>query len=227
MAEVIEEPHLRNRVHVFQDRFQAGKMLAEKMIEYEGADDAVVLAIPAGGVAVAYALAERLRLPLDVVVTRKLHVPWNPEAGFGAVSWDGQVFLNEPLVRDLALTEDDVGLCVAEELAVIRRRLQVFRGDRPFPDLRGKTAVIVDDGLASGYSMLTTLRALKPSGVQEMVVGVPTAPMSAIQLIGPHADRIICLNIRTGYIFAVADAYRHWYDLTDAEVVGILRKAEI
>ena len=224
MAEVTEEPSLRNRIQVFQDRRHAGLILAEKMTEYSEADDTIVLAIPAGGVAVAHPLAQRLRLPLDVAVTRKLHVPWDPEAGFGAVSWDGQVFLNEPLAREIALTHEEVQRSVAEETAAIRRRLQLFRGDKPPPDLRGKTAIIVDDGLASGYSMLTTLKALKPHGVRETVVAVPTAPARSIQLIRPHADRIICLNVRTGRFFAVADAYRHWYDLTDEEVVGILRR---
>ncbi len=225
MAEIVDEPGLRNRVHIFDDRFHAGELLAEKLRGYEGREDAYILAIPAGGVQLAYIVAERLGLPLDVVVTRKLHIPWNREAGFGAVSWDGFVLLNEPLVSALGLTERDVDRCVEEEKEAIRRRLEKFRGDRPFPDLRGRTAIVVDDGLASGFSMLVTLRALEQRGVGEKVVAVPTAPESAISLIRPHADSIVCLNIRTGPIFAVADAYRVWYDLGDEDVLNILRRA--
>jgi len=227
MAEIVEELGLRNRVHVFDDRFHAGELLAEKLREYEKRGDVYVLTIPAGGVQVAYVVAERLELPLDVVVTRKLHIPWNREAGFGAVSWDGVILLNEPLVSALGLTKKDVDRCVAEEKEVIRRRLKTFRGDRPFPDLRDKIAIVVDDGLASGFSMLTTLKTLKQKGVREMIVAVPTAPESAINLIRSHADRIFCLNIRTGLVFAVAGAYKVWYDLEDEDVLDILRKGKL
>ncbi|MCW4036692.1 MAG: phosphoribosyltransferase family protein [Candidatus Bathyarchaeota archaeon] len=224
MAEIIDEPGLRNRLYVFEDRFQAGELLVGKLEEYRGDEDAYVLAIPAGGVQVAVKVAKGLGVPLDVVVTRKLHIPWNREAGFGAVSWDGLIFLNERLVAALRLTREEIDRCVAEERQAIDRRLVAFRGDRPFPDLKDKTAIVVDDGLASGFSMMTTLRALRRKGVREAVVAVPTAPVSALNLVKPHASRIICLNIRSGPIFAVADAYKVWYDLTDGEVVDVLEK---
>lgn len=225
MNEVVDEPRLRNRIRVFDDRFHAGELLAEKLRDYEGKKDACVLAIPAGGVQVGYVVARRLGIPLDVVVTRKLHIPWNKEAGFGAISWDGLMFLNEPLVAGLGLTEEDIDRCVEEEKEVISRRLKMYRGDRPFPDLKDKIAIVVDDGLASGFSMLTTLRALKRKGVRGRVVAVPTAPDSAIKLIRPDADKIICLNIRSGPFFAVAHAYKVWYDLTDEDVVDILKNS--
>ena len=225
MTEVVDEPIFRNRNHVFNDRLHAGELLAETLEDYRGKKDAYVLAIPAGGVQVASVVAKKLKIPLDLVVTRKIHVPWNKEAGFGAISWDGIVFLNEPLVASLGLTKKDIDRCVAEEKEIIMRRLKMFRGNRPFPDLKNKTAIIVDDGLASGFSMLTTVKAIERRGVKEMVVAVPTAPISAIKLIGPHADKIVCLNIRSGPFFAVADAYKVWYDLEDEDVMGILKLA--
>jgi len=222
MAEIVDEPIFRNRIHVFDDRFHAGELLVKKLEEYEGKKDAYVLAIPAGGVQVAFIVAKRLRISLDLAITRKLHVPWNKEVGFGAVSWDGTMFLNEPLIASLGLTRDDIDLCVVEEKEVIRRRMKKFRGDKPFPNLKDKTAIIVDDGLASGFSMLTTLKTIGRMDAKEKIVAVPTAPISTIDLIRPYADKVVCLNIRSGPVFAVADAYKEWYDLEDEDVIDIL-----
>ena len=227
MAEIVDEPIFRNRIHVFDDRLHVGELLAKKLEEYKGKEDAYVLAIPAGGVQVAFVVAKRLMIPLDLAVTRKLHVPWNREVGFGAVSWDGTMFLNEPLIASLGLTRDDIDRCVAEEKEVIRRRLQKFRGDKPFPNLKDKTTIIVDDGLASGFSMLTTLKTIEQMGAKEVIVAVPTAPISAINLIRPYADKVVCLNIRSGPMFAVADAYTKWYDLEDEDVMDFLRLTKL
>jgi predicted phosphoribosyltransferase len=224
MAEVVEEPSFRDRAYIFSDRFHAGELLVEKLKEYGGREGAYVLAIPAGGVQVAFPLVKRLRLPLDLAVTRKLHVPWNREAGFGALTWSGSIFLNEPLVSALGLTKEEIDRVVAEERDAILRRLKLFRGDKPFPDLREKVVIIVDDGLASGFSMLATAKAIEERGAKEIVVAVPTASLSAIDLLKPHVDKIVCLNIRTGPVFAVADAYREWYDLEDEDVMEILNK---
>lgn len=225
MAAVVDEPAFRNRVHVFDDRGHAGALLADKLGAYREARGTYVLAIPAGGVPVAVVVSQRLGLPLDLAVTRKLHVPWNREAGFGAVSWDGGVFLNEALVASLGLTEAAVARCVAEEQRVVERRLRVFRGGRPFPELRGKRVIVVDDGLASGFSMLATVKAVAKRGVWEVVVAVPTAPVSAVELIQPHVDRVVCLNVRSGPFFAVASAYKVWSDVGDGEVMEVLRRA--
>jgi predicted phosphoribosyltransferase len=224
LAEIVDDPELRNKIHVFKDRFHAGDLLTDKLVEFRGREDVLVLAIPAGGVQVASRIAERLKLPLDVLVTRKLHIPWNREAGFGAVTWDGFTLFNEPLVASLGLTDDEIREVVAYERAEIERRLRLFRGERPLPELNGKSLIVVDDGLASGFSMLATLRSLRSKEARKIIVAVPTAPISAIELIKPHADVIVCLNIRSGPVFAVADAYRYWYDLTDEEVVDLLKK---
>lgn len=164
---------------------------------------------------------------MDVVVTRKIHIPWNREAGFGAVSWDGTVFFNEPLIAALGLSKEDIDLCVTEEKEVIRKRLKKFRGDKPFPDLKDKTAIIIDDGLASSFSLLTTVKTIKHMEVKAIVVAVPTAPNSAIELIRPHVNRIVCLNIRSGQFFTVADAYKVWYDLENKDVMRLLKQIGI
>jgi putative phosphoribosyl transferase len=224
MADIIDEPALRNKVRVFDDRFHAGELLANKLENYRGRDDAYILAIPAGGVQVAFVVARRLGIPLDVAVTRKLHVPWDIEVGFGALSWNGDLFINELLVSQLGLTREEVDRCISIEKEAVRKRLEKFRGERPFPDLKGKAIIVVDDGLASGFSMLATLAATKRRQAKERIVAVPTGSYSAAKLVGSHADMVICLNLRSGPFYAVADAYKLWYDLGDEDVLKLLHQ---
>lgn len=226
MAEIVENPTLRNRIHVFDDRSHAGELLAERLKQYKGREEAIVLAIPAGGVPVALQVSKKLNISWDLAVTRKLHIPWNREAGFGAISWDGIIVLNESLVTSLGLTREEIARCVEEEKADIQKRLKEFRGNKPFPDLKGKVVIIVDDGLASGFSMLVTVKTIKRK-VEEVVVAVPTAPVSAIELIRPHVDRVVCLNMRSGPFFAVAEAYKVWYDLVNEDVIDILKCSKL
>jgi putative phosphoribosyl transferase len=224
MVEILEEPTFRNRIHVFDDRFHAGQLLSKKLLEYKDKEDVYLIAIPAGGVPTAYIISKTLNIPLDIAIIRKLHIPWNKEAGFGAISWNCIMFLNEPLIASLRLTKEDIEQCVTEEKVIIKKRLKKFRGDKPFPELEGKRVIIVDDGLASGFSMLTTVKSIKQKSVKEVVVAVPTAPISAINLIKNQVDKIVCLNIRLGSFFAVADAYKVWYDLEDEDVIEILNR---
>lgn len=224
LSNLIEEPQLRNKTHVFTDRTHAGTLLAAKLKSVTGTDS-ILLAIPAGGVPVAAAIATQVRIPLEVAVVRKLHIPWNREAGFGALSWDGTVLFNQPLLSLLGLAREEVEQCITEERAELERRIQLFRKGKPFPDLRRKQVVVVDDGLASGFSMLVALRAAKLQRPRELIVAVPTASLSALRLVSSEADWITCLNVREGRAFAVADAYRRWYDLSPGEVVAILEAA--
>lgn len=221
MAEVVENPRLRDKIHVFSDRLDAGKLLAELLQEYKDRKDVVILAIPAGGVPIATEISKKLNLSWDLAVTRKLHVPWNKEAGFGAVSWDGSVILNRPLVASLGLSNVDINRCVEEEKAIIQNRLNKFRGNIPFPTVEDKIIIVVDDGLASGFSMLVTVKTLTGKA-RNLVVAVPTAPVSAIKLISSDVNKIVCLNVRSGPFFAVASAYKLWYDLTDEDVLKFL-----
>lgn len=225
MGKISEDPKLRDQVSVFRGRYHAGEVLAEKLEKFMGSE-AWVLAIPAGGVPVGVILSEKLGLRFDLILVRKIHIPWNPEAGFGALAWDGSVFYNEPLLRTLGLTEEEVERCIEAERAAIVERMRLFRGDRPFPNLRGKTAILVDDGMASGFSMLAAVKSMRRRNPGEVVVAVPTGSEGAVQLVGPRADELICLNIRSGPTFAVADAYEAWHDLEDKDVVKILEQAQ-
>ena len=224
-AKIIEAKSLRSKRHVFQNRYHAGKLLADKLQEHKG-KGVMVLAIPSGGVPVGYAVSERLDAPLDLMVVRKITIPWNPEAGFGAVTPDGTVVLNQPLVERLGLSKEEIERCASQTLRDLNRRRLRFRGDKPFPDLKGKTVILVDDGLASGYTMLAAILSTKKHEPKRLIVAVPTAPPPSIERISQYVDEIVCLNIRDELFFAVADAYITWYDLEEEEVMEYLNKAQ-
>jgi len=223
-GEIIEEPSYRERMFIFKDRFHAGRLLAEKLRKYAYRDDVLLLAVPAGGVPVGCVVTKELGVPMDVIIARKIQVPWNTEAGFGAVTWNGETVINESLASRLGLTQDQIEESVAKTRRIIQERLRKFRGDRPMSDLESKLVILVDDGLASGFTMLAAARSVRRKNPEKVVVAVPTASLGAIDLLSAEVDEIVCLNIRSGPIFAVADAYKDWYDLTDEEVIEILRE---
>ena len=225
-AKIIEEPTYRERTFVFRDRLHAGRLLAERLQEYAGKRNVILLALPAGGVPVGYMVTKELCIPMDIMVVRKVQIPWNTEAGFGALTWDGETVLNEPLVRHLRLTRGIIEESISNTERIIQERLRKFRGDRPMPDLESKVVILVDDGLASGFTMLAAARSASKKKPEKIVVAAPTGSMGAIELLAPEVDEIVCLNIRSGPVFAVADAYENWYDLTDEEVMEILKEYE-
>lgn len=208
-------------VELFRDRSDAGRRLAERLIEFEDSR-AVVLAIPRGGVPVGYEIAKRLHAEFDVIVPRKIPIPWNPEAGFGAVTADGTIVLNDAMVRSLGLTSAEIEQAAEDVRREIVRRTQVYRGDRPPPDVENRPVILVDDGLASGYTMLAAIESLKKSSPSAVIVAVPVASSAAARLISAAADRLIALIVSHRLPFAVADYYLEWRDLTDEEVCAYL-----
>jgi len=225
-AKLIEEPAFRERSFVFRDREHAGRLLAKKLRDYSDQSKVILLALPAGGVPVGYEIARNLHLLMDVAVVRKIQIPWNPEAGFGAITWDGEMVLNEPLVKQLNLTKKDVEESISKTKQNIQNRLRKFRGDKLIPILKDKVAIVVDDGLASGFTMLAAAKSIRKQAPAKIIAAVPTGSMGAIKLLSSEVDEIVCLNVRAGPSFAVAEAYQVWYDLTDEEVIKILEKAE-
>ena len=218
---VIDLPELRDREGVFKDRADAGRLLAELMAPLPGSG-ALVLAIPAGGVPVAVPLARELGLELDVAVVSKITLPWNTEAGYGAVAFDGTVRINEPLRESVGLSDADVQRGIAATREKVARRVRELRGDRPLPEVTGRSVILCDDGLASGFTMMTAAHAVRAAGAQAVIVAVPTAHDDAIRRISGDVDCVYCCNVRGGYRFAVASAYRHWRDVTLAEARGLL-----
>jgi len=221
MQRIIEDSSLRDKLYVFKDRKEAGMLLAQRLLGYKGTDG-IVLGIPSGGVPVAAEIAKAIVLPLDLIIMRKVQIPYNPEAGFGAVGPDSKVLLNEELLRSLDLSEKEVEQQIQMTMNIIKRRNGLFRKGLPFPSVKNRVVIIVDDGLASGYTMLSAIDFVKRHEPQKLVVAVPTGSERTVDFILPNVDELICLNVRSGLSFAVADAYENWYDLEDDEVISIL-----
>ena len=153
MGKLVFNDNFKERVHVFKDRFHAGELLAEMLERNLSLGDAILLAIPAGGIPVGYEISCKLNIQMDIVLVRKLQIPWDPEAGFGAISSDGEIVLNERLVERLGLSEEVIEEVAEKTLRIVRDRSEKFRRVKPMLEIRGKTAILVDDGLASGYTL--------------------------------------------------------------------------
>jgi len=224
MGDLFEDRVLRNRTHLFKDRIDAGRLLGERISPFV-TPDSLVLAIPAGGIPVALEVARELKVPLDLMIVRKIQIPGNTEAGFGAVGPDGEVIVNEDLLSRLRLSKEEIKKQVERTRKGVEARIRQFRGTRPFPGVSGRTVILVDDGLASGFTMGEAVRFLRRKQAGKVLVGVPTAPQGTIDWLLPLVDEIHCLNVRTSYPFAVAEAYEDWYNLTDSEALGLLKEA--
>lgn len=205
---------------VYADRHDAGKQLAEHLLRFKR--NAIVMAIPRGGVPVGYEIAKRLDVPLDVIVPRKLPIPSEPEAGFGAVAPDGTVVLNEHLMAYLGLSTKEIEEIVVQVLNEVRRRVKEYRGDRPLPNLKGKNVIVVDDGLASGYTMIAAVRAIRSEHPKRIIVAVPCSPETSVERLEKEADEVISLAVQEFGPFAVASFYEEFPDLSDEEVKGLL-----
>jgi predicted phosphoribosyltransferase len=209
---------------IFADRADAGRALATALESRRGAADTVVLGLPRGGVPVAYEVAAALGLPLDVLVVRKLGLPWQPELAMGAIASGGALVLNDEVVRYLGGRDDAFEIVRAREQAELERRERDYRGDRPPLDMRNRTGILVDDGLATGATMEAAVRSLQALGASRVVVAVPVASPEARDRIAAVADEVVCLA--TPMLFsAVGQWYRDFGQTSDDEVRDLLSRA--
>jgi len=204
----------------FRDRREAGRALAAAVKARQPADP-LVLAIPRGGVPVGCELAKALHAPFDLIVPRKLPIPYNPEAGFGAVTPDGTVVLNGPLVRELGLSKREIDNIVMAVMDEVQRRVKAYRPGPPL-DPKGRTVIITDDGLASGYTMIAAVRDVKKKGPKKVIVAVPCSPRSSVERLEQEADEVVSLYVQEYGSFAVASYYDEFPDLSDGEVLALL-----
>lgn len=207
---------------IFKNRREAGQRLAKKLEKYKG-KNTVVLAIPNGGVPVGFEIAKKLGTRFDVIVVRKIQLPWDTEAGFGACSSKGCVVLNNEMVSTFSLTATEIQNQKKKTIEKIKAREKKYYRGRKFPKIKGKNVILVDDGLASGYTMIVACRVLRKKKPKKIIVAIPCASSEAYDRVRHDTDEIISLNIKTTYPFAVADFYKHWYDVSDEEVLGYLK----
>ena len=212
-------------IEPFENRQEAGRLLASALSDHKGTD-CIVLAIPRGGVVVGYEVALGLDLAMDVVVPRKIGAPEQPELAIGAVaSWgDHEQILDEQSVRYLGVTEDYIEQEVRAQLDEVNRRLLAYRGTPDPPDVAGRTVILVDDGIATGYTTRAAALALRRLGASRIVLAVPVAPPDALEAIESYVDSAVCLRTPSPFM-AVGYWYRDFSQVSDAEVVMLLREA--
>ena len=206
---------------VFSDRREAGRVLADMLYEYRDHADVLVLGLPRGGVPVAWEVAAALHAPLDVFVVRKLGAPRWEELALGALSSGGGVVLNDEVVHSLRISDQQLQQVIDRETAELARREAAYRGERPPVELAGKTVILVDDGIATGASMLAAVQAVRSAGPAHIVVAVPVAPPSAQKQLTGVADDVVCVTVPASFM-AVGEYYRDFSQTTDEEVRKLL-----
>ncbi|MEM2237698.1 MAG: phosphoribosyltransferase [Candidatus Caldarchaeum sp.] len=208
---------------LFHDRVDAGRRLA-KQLRKKIQGDCVVLAIPRGGVVVGYEVAKELNCPLDVVISRKVGAPGQPELAVGAVAEDGTVFVDEEIASIVGVSKEYVQRKALEEDREVRRRAEAYRGGRAMPELKGKTVILVDDGLATGLTMKAAVHMARNSGAEKVIVAVPVSPPETLEKLKKLADDIVCLETPIEF-YAIGQFYESFEQLSDEEVKEILRKS--
>ena len=207
----------------FRNRTDAGRQLAEKLAAYAHRPGVLVLALPRGGAPVGFEVARKLGAPLDVFLVRKLGVPGYEELAMGAVATGGVRVLNDEIVRGLGISEHEIDAAAARELQELARRQRLYRGDRPLPDIAGRTVILVDDGLATGATMRAAIAAVRQQQPARIVVAVPTASPDTCEALKAEADDVVCAMTPEPFL-----AVGHWYEdftqTTDDEVRELLAR---
>jgi len=208
----------------FANRTEAGRLLAEKLVNYAGRADVIVLGLPRGGVPVAFEVAQRLGAPLDVFIARKLGVPGFEELAAGAIASGGVRVLNEDVMRSIPHADEAIDAVTIRETAELERREQIYREGRPPPELRDRIVILVDDGLATGATMRAAVKALRERGAARIVVAVPVGPPDTCHALEERADETICLSTPE-FFQAVGQYYEDFSQTSDEDVRELLGQA--
>jgi len=209
---------------LFKDRRDAGKQLAQELSAYAGRSDVIVLALPRGGVPVAYEVARALNAPLDIFIVRKLGLPGHEELAIGAIASGGIRVLNHDIVQALKIPQTMIDTVTRQELQELERRERAYRGDRPPPEVRGRTVILIDDGLATGASMRAAVAALRAQNPARIVVAVPTAAPETCAAFESEVDEIVCAMTPEPF-YGVGRWYEDFSQTTDEEVRALLEEA--
>ena len=206
----------------FANRVEAGKRLASALKDV-AFQNGIVLAIPRGGVVLGYEVAEALNLPLDVIIPRKIGAPDNPELAIGAMTEDGTIILDDNLVTYMGVPQDYIKQESERQRLEIERRMKMYRQDTPYPSLKNRDVIIVDDGIATGSTMKAALASVKKRGASFVTVAIPVGPPSTIKELEKQADRVVCLFTPESF-YAIGEFYSDFSQTTDEEVINILQK---
>jgi len=209
---------------LFNDRADAGKKLAKKLSEYANRSDVIILALPRGGVPVAFEVAKELNVKMDVFIVRKLGVPGNEELAMGAIASDNIRVLNEDVIRSFQIPQSVIDEVVVNELRELERRERLYRGNRPKPDISGSTVILIDDGLATGATMRAAAAAVKTKNPAKIVIAVPTAASDTCSPFENEVDKTICVATPEPF-YGVGAWYEDFSQTTDKEVCELLNKA--
>src|SRR5438270_911751 len=210
---------------IFPDRAEAGRMLGLKLSKYAGRDEVIVLGLRRGGVPVAYEVAQALRVPLDVFIVRKLGVPGFEELAVGAIGSGGVRVLNEDVARALPNADEIIESITQREMIELQRREEKYRDGRPAPEISGRTAILIDDGLATGATMRAAVKALRQRGAAKIVVAVPVGPPETCREFEDEADEVVCASAPE-FFQAVGQYYEDFSQTSDDEVRQLLAKAD-
>jgi len=208
---------------LFENRYDAGRKLAEKLRSYID-KNVIVLGIPNGGAAVALSVALGINAEFDLIISRKIPLPLSPEGGFGSVTDDGTMILNEDIVKSAGLTRQQINYQVSQVRTDIRKRSLLYHGDKRPLAIGGRTVIIVDDGLASGYTMRAAIASIRTRKPHKIVAAVPVAPESIVTEISAIADSVVTCAAGAEKVFYLSDYYRYWHDITDAEVLHCMKE---
>ncbi|MFZ1842529.1 MAG: phosphoribosyltransferase, partial [Nitrospira sp.] len=206
---------------MFKNREEAGELLAQELIQFRKDPSAILLALPRGGVAVAYQLSLALHLALDVLITRKIGAPGNPEYALGAVSETGAVYWNREALLGLSLTERQLSAAVQAQQKEVTRRVALYRQGRPFPDLNDRTVILVDDGLATGATFFASVATARQGNPRRVIGAIPVGPRSTVEEARKLVDQLIVLRIPDPF-YAVGNFYRDFEQVEDREVLQYL-----
>jgi len=209
---------------VFCDRADAGRQLAKKLSAWAERKDVIVLALPRGGVPVAFEIVEFLNAPMDLMLVRKLGVPKNEELAMGALALPDIAVYNRDVISSLSIPQSDIDLMIVKETMELRRRNRLYRNDEPPPDLRQKIVILVDDGAATGANMRAAIMAARQQMPQQVIAALPVASPDTIDMLKQYADEVVCADT-TQPLFAVGQAYESFPQLEDAEVLRYLEKS--
>lgn len=208
----------------FRNRIEAGQMLAQRLANYANRPDVLVLALPRGGVPVAFQVAQALNAPIDVFVVRKLGVPGHEELAMGAIASGGVRVINGDVVEGLRISDDAIEAVATRELRELERRERVYRQDRPMPDVQGRTIILVDDGIATGSTMRAAVEALRQLEASRIVVATPTAALSTVREMRPDVDEFVAVMTPADFS-GVGEWYEDFSQTTDGEVRELLERA--